>query len=89
MVFTGADYEYSVEGYLNTNRENLIFNICPQPKNTTVQQNWVKKRPALIQTTLDGAAQKRFSVLPIEIKTKWKRIAQNVIKMFESEQIKQ
>ena len=72
MVFTGADSEYSVEGYLNTVTVNLNFNIDPQPKNTTLLQNWIQKRPALIQTTLDDAAKKWFSDLLIEIKSNWK-----------------
>ena len=63
MVFTGTDPEYSVEDYLNAVTANLILNIGPELKNT-----------ALIQTTLDDAAQKYFSVLPIEIKSDWNRI---------------
>ena len=47
MVFTGTDPEYSVEA-------NLILNIGPEPINTP--QNWIHRRTALIQTTLDGAA---------------------------------
>ena len=39
--------------------------------------------------TLDGAAQKRFSVLPIEIKSDWKRFTQEFSKMFDSERNKQ
>ena len=43
----------------------------------------------MIQTTLDGAAQKWFSVLPIEIKSNWKRFTQEFSKMFDSERNKQ
>ena len=43
----------------------------------------------MIQTTLDGAAQKWFSVLPIEIKSDWKRFTQEFSKMFDSERNKQ
>ena len=43
----------------------------------------------LIQTTLDGAAQKRFSILPIDIKSDWKRFTQEFSKMFDSERNKQ
>ena len=68
MVFTGTDPEYSVEDYLNAVTANLILNIGPEPINTPLHQNWIHRRIALIQTTLDGAAQKWFSVLPIEIK---------------------
>ena len=73
MVFTGTDPEYSVEDYLNAVRANLILNIGPEPLTTPLHQKWIHKRIALIETTLDGAAQKWFSVLPIDIKTNWKR----------------
>ena len=72
MVFTGTDPEYSVEDYLNAVTANLILNIGPEPINTPLHQNWIHRRTALIQTTLDGAAQKWFSVLPLEIKSNWK-----------------
>ena len=51
MVFTGTDPEYSVE-------DNLILNIGPEPINTPLHQNWIHRRTALIQTTLDCEAQK-------------------------------
>ena len=73
MVFTGTDPEYSVEDYLNAATANLILNIGPEPINTPLHQNWIHRRTALSQTTLDGAAQKLFSVLAIEIKSDWKR----------------
>ena len=80
MVFTGTDPEYSVEDYLNAVTSNLILNIGPEPINTPLHQNWIHRRTALIQTTLDGAAQKWFSVLPIEIKSNWKRFTQEFSK---------
>ena len=89
MVFTGTDPEYSVEDYLNAVTANLILNIGPEPINTPLHQNWIHRRTALIQTTLDGAAQKWFSVLPIEIKSDWKRFTQEFSKMFNSERNKQ
>ena len=89
MVFTGTDPEYSVEDYLNAVTANLILNIGPEPINTPLHQNWIHRRTALIQTTLDGAAQKWFSVLPIEIKSDWKRFTQEFSKMFDSESNKQ
>ena len=55
----------------------------------TLHQNWIHRRTALIKTTLDGAAQKWFSVLPIEIKSNWKRFTQEFSKMFDSERNKQ
>ena len=61
MVFTGPDPEYSVEDYLNAVKANLILNIGPEPINTPLHQNRIHRRTALIQTTLDGAAQKWFS----------------------------
>ena len=89
MVFTGTDPEYSVEDYLNAVTVNLILYIGPEPINTPLHQNWIHRRTALIQTTLDGAAQKWFSVLPIEIKTDWKRFTQEFSKPFDSERNKQ
>ena len=55
-VFTGTDPEYSAEDYLNAVTANLILNIGPEPINTPLHQNWIHRRTALIQTTLDGAA---------------------------------
>ena len=89
MVFTGTNPEYSVEDYLNAVTANLILNIGPEPINTPLHQNWIHRRTALIQTTLDGAAQKWFSVLPLEIKSNWKRFTQEFSKMFDSERNKQ
>ena len=89
MVFTGTDPEYSVEDYLNAVTANLILNIGPEPINTPLHQNWIHRRTALIQTTLDGAAQEWFSVLPIEIKSDWKRFTQEFSKVFDSERNKQ
>ena len=89
MVFTGTDPEYSVEDYLNAVTANLILNIGPEPINTPLHQNWIHRRTALIQTTLDGAAQKWFSVLPIEIKSNWKKFTQEFSKIFDSERNKQ
>ena len=89
MVFTGTDPEYSVEDYLNAVTANLILNIGPEPINTPLHQNWIHRRTALLQTLLDGAAQKWFSLLPIEIKSDWKRFTQEFSKMFDSERNKQ
>ena len=89
MVFTGTDPEYSVEDYLIAVTANLILNIGPEPINTPLHQNWIHRRTALTQTTLDGAAQNWFSVLPIEIKSNWKRFTQEFSKMFDSERNKQ
>ena len=75
-VFTGRDPEYSVDDYLNAVTANLIFNIGPELVNTPLHQNCIHRRTALIQTRLDGAAQKWFSVSPIEIKSDWKRFTQ-------------
>ena len=55
---TGTDPEYSVEDYLSAVSANLISNIGPEPVNTSLHQNWIQRRTALVQTTLDGAAQK-------------------------------
>ena len=80
IVFTGKDPEYSVEDYLNAITANLILYIGPEPINSPLHQNWIQRRTALIQTTLDGAAQKWFSVLPIDIKSDWKRFTQEFSK---------
>ena len=85
MVFTGTDTEYSVERYLNA---NLILNIGPDSINTPLHQNWIHRRTALIQIALDGAAQKRFSVLPIDMKSEWKLFTKEFSKMFDSERNK-
>ena len=58
MVFSGTDPEYSVDGYLIAVTANLILNIGPEPVKTPLHQKWIQRRTALIQTTLDGAAQK-------------------------------
>ena len=89
MVFTGTYPEYSVVDYLNAVTANLILNIGPEPINTPLHQNWIHRRTALKQTTLEGAAQKWFSVLPIDIKSDWKRFKQELSKMFHSERNKQ
>ena len=90
LFFTGTDSEYSVEDYLNAVTANLILIIGLEPINTPLHQNWIHRRTALIQTTLDGAAQKWFSVLPIEIKSDWKRrFPQEFSKLFDSERNKQ
>ena len=89
MVFTGTDLEYSVKDYLNAVTANLILNIGPEPVNTPFHQNWTYRRTALIQNTLGSSAQKRFSVLPIEIKSNWKRFTQKFSKIFDSERNKQ
>ena len=60
MVFTGTDPEYSVEVYLNAVTANLILNIGPEPLKISFHQNYIHRRTALNQTTLDGAAQKWF-----------------------------
>ena len=88
-VFTGTDPEYFVEDYLNAVTANLILNIEPEPINTLLHQNWIHRSTALIQTILDGAAQKWFSVLPIDIKTDWKIFTQEYLKIFDSERNKQ
>ena len=89
MLFTETDPEYSVEVNLNAVTANLILKIGPEPINTPLHQNWIHRRTALIQTTLDGAVQKLFSVLPIDIKSDWKRFTQEFSKMFDSERNKQ
>ena len=88
MVLTGTDPEY-VEDYLNAVTANLIVNKRPEPVNTPLHQNWIHRRTAIIQTTLEGAAIKWFAVLPIGIKSDWKKLAEDFSKMFDSEKNKQ
>ena len=88
MVFTGTDPEYSLEDYLNAVTANLILDIGPEPiKTPPLHQNWIRRCTALIQPTLDGAAQKWFSVLPKDIKSDWKRFTQVFSKIFDSERV--
>ena len=54
---------------MNAATAKLILNIGPGPVNTPLNQKWIHSRTALIQTTLDGAAQKWFAVSPIDIKS--------------------
>ena len=88
MVFTGTDPENSVKDYLNAVTASLTLNIGPEPVNTQLDQYRIQSCTALIQTTLDDTAQKWFSVLPIEIKSDWKRFTQEFSKMFDSERNK-
>ena len=88
MVFTDKDPKYSAEDYLTAVTATLILTIGPEPINTPLHQNWIHRYTALLQTTLDGAAQKWFLVLPIDIKSDWKRFTQEFSKMFDSERNK-
>ena len=80
MVFTGTDPEYSVEDYLNAVTANLILNIGPEPINTPLHQNWIHRRTALIQTTLDGAAQKWFFSTTSRNKIKLEKVYTGIFK---------
>ena len=83
MVFTGTN-ESSVEFYVSAVTANLILSIGPEPINKPLHQKCVYGSLALLQTTLDGAAQKWFSVLHKEIKSDWKRFTREFSKMFDS-----
>ena len=74
---------------MNAVTANLILNIGPELINTPLHQNWTHRRTMLIQTTFDGAAQKWFSLLPLDIKSDWKRFTKELSKMFDSERNKQ
>ena len=86
---TGTDPEYSVEDYFNAVTANLILNIGSEPIKTSLHQIWIHRRTSLIQTTFDGAAQKWFSVLPIDLKSEWKIFTEEFSKMFDCERNKQ
>ena len=68
---------------MNAATAKLILNIGPGPVNTPLNQNWIHSRTALVQTTLDGAAQRWFS--PIDIKSDRKRLAQEYSKLLDSD----
>ena len=87
MVFTGTGPEYSVEHYFNAVTANLVLNIGPEPINTPLHQNWIHRRTALIQTTLDGAAQKWFSALPIKKNQTGKDLHKNFQKCLTQKEI--
>ena len=74
---TETDPKYSVEDYINAVTVILILNIGQELVNTPLYQNWIYVRTALIQSTLDGGAQKRGSVLPKDITLDWKKITKN------------
>ena len=80
MLLTGTDPEYSVEDYLNAVTANLILNIGTEPINTQIHQNWIHRSTALIQTTLDGAAQNWFSVSPYRYKIRLEFIHTRIFK---------
>ena len=80
MLFTGKDPEYSVEDYLNAVTANLILNIRPEPINTPLHQNWIHRRTALIQTTLDGAAQKMVFSITHKNKIRLEKIHTRIFK---------
>ena len=84
MVFTGTDSEYSEEDYLTAVTAILILNLRLEPVKTSLQQNWIQRSAALIQTTREGGAQKCFLVLPIDIKSDWKRFTQKFSNMYDS-----
>ena len=60
LIFRGTDPKYSVEAYFNALTANLNLVIRPEDINTTRHQNWIHRRTALIQITLDEAAQKVY-----------------------------
>ena len=67
----------------------MILNIGTEPVNTPLHQNWIHRRTSLIQTTLEGAVQKWFSVVPKDVKSDWKIFTQEYSKMFDFERNKQ
>ena len=77
--------DLEIDYLIDSGAKSNITNIPTWNEIKTLHPNLT----ALIQTTLDGAAQKWFSVLPIEIKSDWKRFTQEFSKMFNSERNKQ
>ena len=58
IVFRGTDRKVSIEESSNAITAKLILIIGSEPINTPLNQNWIHRRTALIQTTLDGATKK-------------------------------
>ena len=85
MGFSGTDPDYSIENCLNAVTAILNLNIGLEPVKTPLRQNWIHRRTALIQITLYGAAQKLFSVLPIDIKSDLKSFTKEISERFNSE----
>ena len=69
MILTGTDHEHSVEDYFNAVIANLFSILWPEPIDTPFYHSRIFRRTSIMQTTLDGAVQKRCSFLPIEIKS--------------------
>ena len=80
MVFTGTYPEYSVEAYLNAITANIILNIGYEPVNTPRHQNWIHRRTALTQATLDGAAPKMVFSFTYRIKIRLEKIHTRILK---------
>ena len=70
-----------------SSHSNFIFKYTLRTTLYTLHKKLIFRRTALIQTTLDGAAQKWFSALPIDIKSDRKKFTQEFSKMFKPEEI--
>ena len=59
-LFTGTDPEYSVKDCLNAATASFVFKYRPRTIKYTSSSyhSWIHRRPALMQTNLDGAATK-------------------------------
>ena len=64
MMFTGTYPENSKEDYSNAGRAKLILSKGPEQINTPLHENQINRH----------TAQKRFSILPIDIKSDWEII---------------
>ena len=60
VIFRGTDPKCSVEAYFNAVTANLNLIIGSEHINTPLHQNWIRRRTALIQITLDEAARKDY-----------------------------
>ena len=87
--FDGTDPGYTVEEYLNIIIAAMIFSYGVEPVNKPGHHQWKVKRAALILHTLQGAAQKWYSTLPIETKLDWELFCKEFSDMFDSEKSKQ
>ena len=77
--FDCTDPAYTVEEYLNSIVAAMIFSSGIEPVNKPGPHQWKVKRAALILHTLQGPAQKWYSILPSETKQDWEIFSSKVV----------
>ena len=86
--FDGTDPGYTVEEYLNSIVATMIFSSGIEPVNKPGHHQWKVKRAALVLHTLQGPAQKWYSTLPSEKKTRLGNILQKIFRHVRFREIK-